>query len=87
MSLWQKIKYAFTRRFRNPFPDPPVYVRWYSKQSCQWSKWRTIEGMHLFNSDPELMNVLSHGQKVEVTRTLPDGARVHKRVVHPHDRA
>jgi len=51
------------------------WVRWYSKQSCQWSKWRWL-GQDWLDSDPTVALRMSHGQRVQFAHTLPDGAKV-----------
>jgi len=51
------------------------WVRWYSQQSCQWSKWRRLDQDWL-DSDPTKALRMSHGQRVQFADTLPVGVRV-----------
>ena len=53
------------------------WVRWYSAQSCQWSKWRWL-GQDWLDSDPTVALQMSHGQHVQIVDVLPVGARIKK---------
>lgn len=65
--MWQKIKHAWTRTVRHA-NDPTiwVYVRWYSKHSCQWSKWRKVR-KDFMDSDHDVYVRLANGQKIELS--------------------
>lgn len=77
MSLWTRIKHAFTRSHRPANEAPQMWVRWYSRQSCQWSKGRRIP-QDWMSSDHEPAYKMSSGQRFEITNVLPEGARIKK---------
>lgn len=43
-----------------------MWVQWYSRHSCQWSKWRHVAQDWLC-SDPDAALQLSHGQRIRVS--------------------
>lgn len=52
-----------------------MWVRWYSRQSCKWSKWRYMNQDWL-DSDPYAAVRMSRGQETQVVAFLPHGATV-----------
>lgn len=54
-----------------------MFVQWYSKQSCKWSKWRYISQDWL-DSNPYTALKLSKGQRLRFAAKLPEGEQLHK---------